>query len=136
MTNSTDTQDTDVKIPNFLELCNQWHKEVGKVKEFNRLLTTDAKIAQSPKEVVWSLNKAKLYRYTPVLPPDQLKPVPLMMVFAIMNRPYVLDLRPGHSFVEYMLREGYDLYLMDWGIPGPEDKDLKFDDFALEYLPR
>jgi len=53
-----------------------------------------------------------------------------------MNRPHVLDLRPGHSFVEYMLKAGYDLYLLDWGEPGPEDKSLKFDDYALEYLPR
>jgi polyhydroxyalkanoate synthase len=48
----------------------------------------------------------------------------------------VLDLRPGHSFVEYMLKRGYDLYLLDWGIPGPEDSKLKFDDYTLEYLPR
>ena len=53
-----------------------------------------------------------------------------------MNRPHVLDLRPGHSFVEYMLKKGYDLYLLDWGAPGPEDKNTNFDDYALEYLPR
>ena len=53
-----------------------------------------------------------------------------------MNRPHVLDLRPGHSFVEYMLERGYDIYLLDWGVPGPEDRDLKFDDYTLEYLPR
>ena len=53
-----------------------------------------------------------------------------------MNRPHVLDLRPGHSFVEYMLRHGYDVYLLDWGVPGPEDRNLKFDDYTLEYLPR
>jgi polyhydroxyalkanoate synthase len=35
-----------------------------------------------------------------------------------------------------MLKHGYDLYLLDWGAPGPEDKDMKFDDYALEYLPR
>ena len=48
----------------------------------------------------------------------------------------MLDLRPGHSFVEYMLKQGYDVYLLDWGIPGPEDSELKYDDYALEYLPR
>ena len=53
-----------------------------------------------------------------------------------MNRPHVLDLRPGHSFVEYMLKHGYDVYLLDWGAPGPEDRNLKFDDYTLEYLPR
>ena len=56
------------------------------------------------------------------------KRLPLLLVFAVMNRPHVLDLRPGHSFVEYMTRHGYDLYLLDWGAPGPEDRKLQFDD--------
>lgn len=105
-------------------------------KTFNRLLTTDAKIAQTPKELVWTLNKARLYRYVPVAPPERRHTTPLLLVFAIMNRPHVLDLRPGHSFVEYMLKHGYDIFLLDWGVPGPEDRHLKFDDYALEYLPR
>ncbi len=73
-------------------------------KTWNRLMTTKAKIAQTPKELIWTLNKAKLYHYIPVVPPEQRRRIPLLMVFAIMNRPHVLDLRPGHSFTEYMLR--------------------------------
>lgn len=102
----------------------------------SRVLSTRAPIAQTPKELVWTLNKAKLYRYVPVLPPRQRHPVPLLLVFALMNRPYILDLRPGNSFVEYMLKSGYDVYLLDWGAPGPEDKNLQFDDYVLDYLPR
>ena len=86
--------------------------------------------------MVWTLNKAKLYRYVPVVPEGQRHQLPLLLVFAIMNRPHVLDLRPGHSFVAYMLKHGYDVYLLDWGAPGPEDRTLKFDDYTLEYLPR
>jgi polyhydroxyalkanoate synthase len=118
------------------ELLNSWQKATENFSKFNKLVTTNARIAQTPKQVIWTLNKAKLYRYAPVVPESERKRVPLLMVFAIMNRPYVLDLRPGHSFVEYMLRHGYDLYLMDWGAPGPEDKDMKFDDYVLGYLPR
>ena len=80
--------------------------------------------------MIWTLNKAKLYRYVPVLPKEKLHPVPLLLVFALMNRPYILDLRPGHSFVEFMLKHGYDVYLLDWGAPGIEDKNLKFDDYT------
>jgi polyhydroxyalkanoate synthase subunit PhaC len=107
-----------------------------KLKTFNRLMTTKASIAQTPKEVVWTLNKAKLYRYIPVVPAAERHPIPLLLVFALMNRPTILDLRPGHSFVEFMVERGYDVYLLDWGIPGPEDKDLKFDDYTLDYMPR
>src|SRR5271169_782221 len=109
---------------------------VGKLTTFNKAVTTRTSIAQTPKELVWALNKAKLYRYTPVLPKEQRHPVPLLLVFALMNRPYILDLRPGHSFVEFMVKSGYDLYLLDWGVPGIEDKNLKFDDYTLDYLPR
>jgi polyhydroxyalkanoate synthase len=118
------------------EVYSELAKIAERTKTFNQLLTTDAKVAQTPKTVVWALNKAKLYRYVPMVPEDRRHKIPLILVFAIMNRPHVLDLRPGHSFVEYMLRRGYDTYLLDWGAPGPEDKNLKFDDYALEYLPR
>lgn len=107
-----------------------------RLETFTRVMTTKAAIAQTPKELVWTLNKAKLYRYVPVLPPEARHPVPLLLVFALMNRPSILDLRPGHSFVEYMVGHGYDVYLLDWGVPGLEDKDLKFDDYSLDYMPR
>jgi len=109
---------------------------VGKLTAFNKAVTTRTAIAQTPKELVWTLNKAKLYHYIPVVPKEQRHPVPLLLVFALMNRPYILDLRPGHSFVEFMVNSGYDLYLLDWGAPGPEDKNLKFDEYTLEYMPR
>src|SRR5947209_9864381 len=93
-----------------------------------KVLSTRAAIAQTPKQLVWTLNKSKLYRYIPVVPQEKRHRVPLLLVFALMNRPWILDLRPRHSFVEFMLGQGYDVYLLDWGCPGPEDKHLKFDD--------
>src|SRR5277367_4787651 len=83
-----------------------------RLNTLTKVMTTKAAIAQTPKELVWALNKAKLYRYIPVLPKEKRHPIPLLMVFALMNRPYILDLRPGHSFVECMLNRGYDLYLL------------------------
>ena len=118
------------------ELYAELKRIAENTKTLGHLMTTKAKIGQTPKELIWTLNKAKLYHYVPVAPVVQRHRIPLLLVFAIMNRPHVLDLRPGHSFVEYMLKHGYDIYLLDWGVPGPEDKNLKFDDYALEYLPR
>jgi len=129
----TATETGNPTMPNVYE---ELLKIAGNSQTFQRLMLTDAKIAQTPKKLIWTLNKAKLFRYEPVAPEDKRRRIPLLMVFAIMNRPHVLDLRPGHSFTEYMLKFGYDLYLLDWGTPGPEDSALKFDDYALEYLPR
>lgn len=76
----------------------------------------DAPVGLTPKDAVWSLNKATLYRYRPTRPADERKPVPLLLVYALINKPYIFDLRPGQSFVEYLRDEGYDVYLIDWGV--------------------
>lgn len=115
---------------------DEFAKAEERLRRIAKLLTTRVAIAQTPKEQIWALNKTKLYRYIPVRPEEKRHPVPLLLVFALMNRPYIFDLRPGHSFVEFMVRQGYDVYLLDWGSPGPEDRNLKFDDYALDYLPR
>src|SRR5215472_12225732 len=117
-------------------MTDPFTQTADRLKTLSKVMTTKAAIAQTPKELVWALNKAKLYRYTPVVPAEKRHPVPLLLVFALMNRPYILDLRRGHSFVEFMVAQGYDLYLLDWGAPGPEDKNLKFDDYTLDYMPR
>jgi polyhydroxyalkanoate synthase len=111
------------------EIEEQW-------RTMSRVLTTKAAIAQTPKELVWALNKARLYRYIPVVPLEKRHAIPLLLVFALMNRPSILDLRRGHSFVEFMVSQGYDVYLLDWGVPGLEDAHLKMDDYILDYLPR
>src|SRR5471030_512334 len=108
----------------------------SRLKTLQKVMNTPAAIAQTPKEMIWSLNKAKLFRYVPVVPQEKRHPVPLLLVFALMNRPYNLDLSPGNSFVEFMVQSGYDVYLLDWGAPGLEDKNMKLDDYALDYLPR
>lgn len=101
-----------------------------------KVMTTRAAIAQTPKELIWTLNKAKLYRYVPRVASENRHRVPILLVFALINRPYILDLRPGNSFVEYLVDRGYDVYLLDWGVPGPEDKHLKLDDYVLDYMTR
>src|SRR5437764_13328738 len=101
-----------------------------------KVTTTKAPIGKTPRQAIWTLNKATLYRYTPVKPPEERHRVPLLLIFALMNKSSILDLRPGNSFVEHMVNQGYDLYLLDWGIPGPEDAEMKLEDYVLDYIPR
>ena len=96
------------------------------------LTTHDAKIGVSPKDVVWTHRKTTLYRYRSS---DRRHAVPIMLVFALINRPEIFDLRPGHSFVEYLLGEGFDVYLLDWGVPGPEDADTGLDYYVCDAIP-
>lgn len=92
-----------------------------------------APVGMTPKDVVWTKNKAKLYRYHQ---PERRHAVPILLVYALINRPYIMDLMPGNSLVEYLVSEGYDVFMLDWGVPGEEDAGLRIDDYVLDYLPR
>jgi polyhydroxyalkanoate synthase subunit PhaC len=100
------------------------------------VLTSDAEpeVAPTPKQVVWTRNKTKLYRYISDQPKKH--KIPLLMVYALINKPYVLDLTKGGSLVEYLVNQGFDVYLLDWGTPGYEDRHMKLDDFIMDYIPR
>jgi polyhydroxyalkanoate synthase len=96
----------------------------------------EAPVGLTPKDVVWTLNKTKLFRYKPTRPAKERHPIPLLLVYALINKPFIFDLAPGRSFVEYMVDQGFDMYLLDWGAPGPEDQSITFDDYVTEYLSR
>ena len=60
---------------------------------------------------------------------------PLLIIYSLFNRSYILDLRPGNSFVEHLLNAGFDVYLLDSGIPDERDAANTLDDYADDYLP-
>lgn len=91
-----------------------------------------ARTGQTPREEIWAKNKARLYRYGPAA--EKKHPIPVLMVYALINKPYVLDLMPGNSLIEYLIDQGFDVYLLDWGIPGDEDEDLSFEDYIYDYI--
>ncbi len=93
-------------------------------------------VGQTPRTLLWTKNKARLYRYNRSVEAPVKYRTPLLMVYALINKPYILDLLPQRSLIEYLVKHGVDVYLLDWGIPGPEDRRLRFDDLVIEYLPR
>ncbi|WP_273887813.1 class III poly(R)-hydroxyalkanoic acid synthase subunit PhaC [Rubrobacter naiadicus] len=93
-----------------------------------------ADTGRTPKETIWTKNKAKLYHYQTGA--EKKYRTPVMIVYALINRPYVLDLIPGNSLVEYLSNEGFDMYMIDWGTPGDEDAEMTFEDYVLDYIPR
>jgi polyhydroxyalkanoate synthase len=103
------------------------------IETANILLTADdARIGATPRDLVWSHRKTSLYRYRST---ERRHPVPVLLVFALINRPDIFDLRPGNSFVEYLLEEGFDVYLLDWGVPGAEDAETGLDYYVCDALP-
>lgn len=102
--------------------------------EFLNILLTqdDAPIGVTPKDVVWTHRTTTLYRYRSS---QRTQPVPILLVFALINRPDIFDLKQGNSFVEYLLEQGYDVFLLDWGVPGDEDGDLGLEYYVCDALP-
>jgi polyhydroxyalkanoate synthase subunit PhaC len=91
-------------------------------------------VGQTPGAVVYSEGKMRVVRYRP--PPGirgKDRP-PILLVYALINKPYILDLEPGHSVVESLLRHGLDVYLIDWGTPDHTEKDLRIHDYVNGYL--
>lgn len=91
-------------------------------------------VGQTPSEVVFSENKWRLLRYTRTTPGRFATPI--LLVPSLINRHYVLDLMPGKSFAEWLVARGHDVFVIDWGTPGREDRYLTFDDVCDRYLGR
>ena len=95
----------------------------------------DPPMAMTPHEVIWKRGKAKLLRYGRK---DSLKyQDPYLIVpWLGISRPYVLDLLPGNSMIEYLVNQGHDVYLLDWGEIAEEDKELGFEEAVFKIIPR
>jgi polyhydroxyalkanoate synthase len=91
-------------------------------------------VGTTPADVVHAENKWKLLHYRRTTPAKYRTPV--LFVPSLINRHYVLDLLPGKSFAEWLVAQGHDVFCVDWGTPGPEDRYLTFDDVCDTYLGR
>jgi polyhydroxyalkanoate synthase len=60
---------------------------------------------------------------------------PLLIVFSLVTRRYVLDLTLGNSFVERLLAAGFDVYLLDWGTPDERDAANRLEDYVDDAIP-
>jgi polyhydroxyalkanoate synthase len=109
------------------------------VKRFTNLLglLTRPKpvVGATPCDVAWTENKWRLLHYRP-RPEGLAHQTPLLLIPSLINRHYVLDLMPGKSFTEAMVAAGHDVWTIDWGTPGPEDRFLSFDDICDRTIGR
>lgn len=86
----------------------------------------------TPSEIVYEEDRLRLFHYLSDQPARY--KTPLVFVFALVNRPYILDLKAGRSVVSHFVARGFDTYLIDWGIPTQADRHLTLDDYVNGYL--
>jgi polyhydroxyalkanoate synthase subunit PhaC len=92
----------------------------------------DTRIGCTPYDVVYEEDRVKLKHYKPITP--SIFKTPLLVVYALINRETMLDLQPGRSVVETLLKSGIDLYMVDWGYPTRKDRYLTIDDHVNGYM--
>jgi polyhydroxyalkanoate synthase len=92
------------------------------------------RVGMTPADVVHAENKWKLLRYRRGEPARFRTPV--LFVPSLINRHYVLDLLPGKSFAEWLVARGHDVYCIDWGTPGDEDRYVTFDEVCDKTIGR
>jgi len=84
------------------------------------------------REVVWRDGKVVLYRFIGERKPTA--KVPLLICYALVNRPYMVDLQEDRSLVKGLLARGEDVYILDWGYPDRSDRFLTLEDYIERFL--
>ncbi|MBY0583586.1 MAG: alpha/beta fold hydrolase [Sphingomonas sp.] len=90
-------------------------------------------LGASPKDKLLQRGTMVLYHYRPQS--DEVYRVPILLVMATTNRGYIFDMVPGQSLVEYLLKAGYDVFMLDWEAPRADEKHLGLEDYVLDFLP-
>ena len=92
----------------------------------------EIEIASTPKTLVYSEDKLKLYKYNRNSKPSIKTPV--LIVYALVNTYQMLDLQPDRSYIKNLLESGLDIYIIDWGHPTKMDKFLSMEDYIDGYI--
>lgn len=101
-------------------------------ENLSRWREEDIQIGVTPKQEIYREDKVVLYRYTSEV--EHSLPIPLLIVSALVNRPYMVDLQKERSLVANLLNLGIDIYIIDWGYPSRGDRWLTLDDYINGYI--
>lgn len=101
------------------------------LKNLQQLKESDIVVGCTPKEEVFAIDHVRLYKYSPE---EKTQATPLVISYALVNRPYMVDLQENRSLVRNLLARGIEIYLVDWGYPGPTERWVTLDDYIDDYL--
>ena len=93
----------------------------------------DLEIGTTPKDLIHSKGTLKLYHYRPTC--EEIYRVPVLLVMSLVSKAYIFDLTEGQSLVEFLRDRGFDVYLIDWGVPRAEHSKLGLADYVTDFIP-
>ena len=120
------TQDKNIKNRNSIDF--------SKVAKTLELLSrgNHISVGDSPSDTVVETRLYRLLHYRSMV--KKASHTPILVVYALVNRSYVLDLQPNKSWIRHLLTQGFDIYLLDWKSPTRMDKYVSFDDYVNSYI--
>ncbi len=118
------------------EEVKDYADRLGSLLEGLRSHESNFDAGRSAREVVFQSSKLTLYHYLSPTSGQSGITTPVLIVYALVNRPTILDLQTGRSAIAKMLESGLDVYLVDWGYPDEGDRHLELDDYINGQLHR
>lgn len=116
-------------INKFLEMQEKLLKGV------NTLMEVDYSGSNATaKDLVLEIDKMKLYHYHPRVEAKDLNKTPVLVVYALVNKEYMMDLDEEKSLIRKLLDGGQDVYIIDWGYPTAEDRWITMSDYINYYI--
>ena len=115
---------------NSLDYTKEWKRWRGFLSQW---LDPEPQTANTPREAVWKKNKAVLWYYPAA---EKKYHIPVYLIYSLVNQPVILDLQPVGSEIKALTESGFDVYLLDFGSPGYEDRDINVDDYIVNYIQK
>jgi polyhydroxyalkanoate synthase len=91
-------------------------------------------MSPTPRELVFQEHSVSLYAYRKPDSPSCKKP--LLIIPSLVNKPSIMDLLQGESFIEALIERGITVYMLEWGIPTPAQKNLGLEYYLDHYIGR
>jgi polyhydroxyalkanoate synthase len=114
------------------ELTELNRKVVHGIEQLSGIRDEDFHVGVTEKEEIYREDNVVLYRFRPMV--EERFPIPILIVYALVNTPYMVDLQEDRSLVRNLLKAGIDVYLIDWGYPTRADFWLTLDDYIDGYI--
>ncbi len=89
-------------------------------------------LAATPGGVVFRNPVLEIIQYKPQSAKVYRRPV--LIITPQINKYYFLDLSPGRSFAEYIVRQGIQTFMVSWRNPGPEQGSWDLDEYVSALL--
>ena len=126
-----DKANQKLELQEALEILKENSRKVRKTRD---LLHTAGNIdvGTLSHEILEETRLYKLLHYRPLV--SRTAKTPILVVYALMNKSYILDLQPDKSWLRSLLSQGFNVYLIDWKTPTSIDKYVSFDDYVNYYV--